>query len=557
MSEGGLADIYIYGYALHGRRPVMARQSAPTTTQIGSETTTTMNPPVHHFFFKSRSGRRQRRRRRSSLLSVSAKTKTIGPCGGQSSLFMAAEEDDAPTASSRLLPTTMTLPVRLLLGLFAAAATLTFLCSCRRSSFAAEAFAVPVLLTTPAPRARAGPRYHTYRLPRRGTATPSSLSSVLSKTALLSQAALVPEENPNFDPEATSTAGVPYGPVLRGLHRIFPPEALDRRNALSRSDGYWPYIQRGDEPPPHTTYGEFDFYFFAQLLDGVLDYFYNADDDCNSYSGRGEAAATTTKKKDWSDKVFVDIGSGTGRLVLAAAALHPNWRLCRGVELLEKIHRAAQDNLEQMRRRRGDGDDDSSSTYAMPVPSPDKSDEAESERLLPMAPVEFECGSFGDPYVYFGDADLVFVFGSCLGEDLISELAQSIGRQCKPGTIVITTEYMLPLEGFVEPYSDDDNVPSGPYKLEFLKSIDGWCYVTGGVSTAYIHRVTESLWDPDRQEPLRPPEMSVEDQAYEVAKAMEAGELTDPQQFLRNVYNNMAFNDIPESFRPNIDNSGL
>uniref|UniRef100_A0A7S4J863 Uncharacterized protein n=1 Tax=Odontella aurita TaxID=265563 RepID=A0A7S4J863_9STRA len=49
--------------------------------------------------------------------------------------------------------------------------------------------------------------------------------------------------------------------------------------------------------------------------------------------------------------------------------------------------------------------------------------------------------------------------------------------------------------------SDDDDdrpsLPSGPYKLELLEEVQGWCWLTGGESTAYVHRVVESLWADD------------------------------------------------------------
>jgi hypothetical protein len=102
---------------------------------------------------------------------------------------------------------------------------------------------------------------------------------------------------------------------------LYPPTDLEKRNATSRSDGYLPFINNGQEPPKQYTYGEFDLYFFAELLDRALDYHTVCD--------------------SWNEKVFTDVGSGSGRLVFAAAALHPGWRLCRGVEVLESIHDVA------------------------------------------------------------------------------------------------------------------------------------------------------------------------------------------------------------------------
>lgn len=65
----------------------------------------------------------------------------------------------------------------------------------------------------------------------------------------LRQSNLIPEENPHANPDATSKAGVRYGTVISGLSHLFEPKELDKRNALSRSDGYWPYISDEDGPP--------------------------------------------------------------------------------------------------------------------------------------------------------------------------------------------------------------------------------------------------------------------------------------------------------------------
>eukprot|EP00957_Ditylum_brightwellii_P101274 7717122-Ditylum_brightwellii.AAC.1 len=118
----------------------------------------------------------------------------------------------------------------------------------------------------------------------------------------------------------------------------------------------------------------------------------------------------------------------------------------------------------------------------------------ENESYLPLAPVNFTCGSFSDPYEYLGDIDCAFVFSSCMTSELMAELSAAFGRHCKPGTIVITTEFPLILEGVIEPLEDDKDMPFGPYQIDLVENLDGYCWLTGGCSTAYIHRVTKSLW---------------------------------------------------------------
>ena len=220
--------------------------------------------------------------------------------------------------------------------------------------------------------------------------------------------------------------------------------------------------------------------------------------------------------------------------MLAAAALH-DWRTCRGVELLPGLSDEAQQKLDECRCR----DDDPK--YVLP-----------GSNVPLLAPVDLVCGSLADPYVYFGDADLVFCFSSCMGAALMeSLLGAAVGRQCQPGTIVITTDYMLPLQGTVPPVENDDRIPTGEYTLSLLEKVDGWCWLTGGASTAYIHRVETSVATAGKC--WEPPVPTLQDQAWEVVQAYEAGTLTDTNQFLRNVYNSMVFSGLPDSFLPKLN----
>ena len=157
---------------------------------------------------------------------------------------------------------------------------------------------------------------------------------------------LIPEPNPQADRDAVSLAGVPYQKVLAGLMSLFPPQDLSLRNAASRKDGYWEYISKGEEPPKQFTYGEFDFYFFGELLDRARYY----------YTGDEEGSQTS-----WDGMKFTDIGAGAGRLVFAAAALHPGFKLCRGLEILPSIHQVARGNLEKCRVSKRDSTSFSSS----------------------------------------------------------------------------------------------------------------------------------------------------------------------------------------------------
>jgi len=491
---------------------------------------------------------------------------------------------------------------------------------------------------------------------------------------------LIPEPNPTADREAVSLSGVSYQTVLSGLLSLFPPKDLSLRNAASRKDGYWQYISQGKEPPKHLTYGEFDFYFFAELLDRAR-YYYKS----------GESSTEDNSQRDgWEGMTFTDIGSGTGRLVFAAAALHPGFKLCRGVEVLPAIQQVAAKNLDKCRKlstsddggkelndyvnmeaiyrprawhiqtqtqtddewlqslsgliigdedvhsaeegnkkdesacsagddegewinpdgwiaaydsagsigdaendedvenededewenpdafiRQFDTEDTTSShdvevdnnaedplpevsvdEYCLKCPTTNDEDGSVQEEVctLPLAPIEFNCGSFEDPYEYFGDSDVVFVFSSCMSRAMMQSLGGAIGRQCKPGSIVITTEFTLPLEGFIGPYPSATNpveeqheLPSGPYKLELLEEVDGWCWLTGGESTAYIHRVVESLWQDGVGKRERPNPSAV-GEARSVVEAIRSGNLTDTDDFIRAVRNCIFFHGLSDEF---------
>lgn len=379
----------------------------------------------------------------------------------------------------------------------------------------------------------------------------------------LLQSGLIPQESPLADLKKSSLSGVRYETVFHGLQKLYPPADLDSRNALSRFDGYWPFVQSGKAPPKYLTYGEFDFYFFAELLDRAVFWLRQNDDvtrhPCVDKHVPTSDPTTTVLLEDEDAIVFCDLGSGTGRLVCAAAALHPRWRQCRGIEVLPRISEAAVAISNQQIRShlynnqsKGQHDDldELSLSNAESIQISDANITANLLENLTMAPVEFVCGSFADPYVYFGDSNVIFCFSSCLGSDLVQTgLVESIGRQCIPGTIVITTDCPLPLNGMVPPVDRDDRLPSGRFQLRLLETIEGWCWLTGGNSTAYIHQVEVSLGQKG-QGNWTQPVPSLEDTAFEIVRALEAGELTDTTAFLRNVYNNIIFNGLPESFLP-------
>ncbi len=368
---------------------------------------------------------------------------------------------------------------------------------------------------------------------------------------------LLPEPNPNFNANSTSLSGVLFSQVISGIDALYPPHELTKRNARSRSDGYWKYVERGEKPPQELTYGEFDIDFFGLLLENSWKYFLEMEmsstssDDTVDYGKQHQVEKTP---QPWENRTFCDIGSGSGRLVLAAAALHPAWKLCRGIEILSGLHNMSVSIANSCRRPEDDsmarqrlGIKCDDRVFALHIPS-----STNRAQYLPLAPIEFTCGSFTDPYEYVGDIDCAFCFSSCMKPDIIQDLSAAIGRQCKPGTIVITTEYPLFLHGSVDPVDNDASIPYGPYEIELLEKVDGWCWLLGGESTAYIHRVKRSYWE-DYAGPRRMPQSSLEEEAYNLVQLIENGTLTNTTDFLRRVRNSMVFHDLPPDFIPKIE----
>lgn len=261
--------------------------------------------------------------------------------------------------------------------------------------------------------------------------------------ASLTSLNLQPVEDPNAKLNSKSLAGVVYLDVLAGLDRLYPPTDYAQRNAVSRAGGYWPYIKDGEEPPLELTYGEFDLPFFAEIIDKAVEF---------------DSAST------WEGKTFCDIGSGTARLVVSAAALHPGLRLARGVEFLTSCHDYGVDIVAKC-------------NSVLPVAD---------DRGLPMAPIELTNGSIGDPETFVGDVDVFFISSSAMPSEVLDMISKAVGKQCKPGTIVVSTDYEIPREGVID---------GKPYRLDLLETMDGYCWIVGGKSTAYFYRLVQSCSD--------------------------------------------------------------
>ena len=217
---------------------------------------------------------------------------------------------------------------------------------------------------------------------------------------------------------------------LAAFEKLFPSEELSLRNAASRTDGYWPFVARKEEPPMAFTYGEFPLSFFSLVLDRAC-----------AAAGRDRTAR--------SELSFLDIGSGAGRLVLWAAVTH-KWKAVRGIEVLPGLHRAACKKLEA---------------------ALDMRHELEL-RTIP----EFLEGSWDDASVLpWAEVDVSFAYTTAFphGEDaVLHDLTSALAARLRRGCIVCTTDYRLGT-GF-----------------ELVDSLEGDNEGVGGRSIVYMYRKT-------------------------------------------------------------------
>eukprot|EP00593_Proboscia_inermis_P011333 CAMPEP_0171310036 /NCGR_PEP_ID=MMETSP0816-20121228/20239_1 /TAXON_ID=420281 /ORGANISM="Proboscia inermis, Strain CCAP1064/1" /LENGTH=449 /DNA_ID=CAMNT_0011793957 /DNA_START=211 /DNA_END=1561 /DNA_ORIENTATION=- len=393
-----------------------------------------------------------------------------------------------------------------------------------------------VTVTGFSPRIHRFQASHTLPLPRYSNALHSPTKHKPRIPTLPRGRVLSSSNDPDCTVEPqTSLSGVSYEDVQTELERLYPSEGIDQRNALSRTDGYWKFIQRGEDPPMQFTYGEFDANFLGQLLDRCHAHYYSKKSGC-----------ADTKPADWEGKVFADIGSGTGRLVLAASALHPTFSKCKGLEILPGLHQRAVEightvcDLVEISKDKNnnDGDNDNGGNGITTLRKGSLSP------TLPLSPeLQFTCGSFTDPYIHLSDVDIAFCFSSCMDPPLLTFLSAALGRQCQTGTLIITTEYPLPLTGTIPPLDGDDTMPFGEYELEIVEVLDGDCELLGGVSTAYIHRVVSSLYQPgiDGVGPRSKPVPTLEQICQGLVVEIEEGTLVDTEQFTKVIHNDMMF----------------
>ena len=218
------------------------------------------------------------------------------------------------------------------------------------------------------------------------------------------------------------------------IDACYPPTSYGTRRDLARDAAVDSAISFTPEGIPlagdSMVYGEFDLSFFADLLD-IAD--------------------------PQPGETFLDIGSGAGRLVLAAALHRPNtWANCHGIELSSPLHDAA-----------------IAARYAF---------ENLDEPLPPIAPCQYTLSDCmeGPGIDAMGTADVAFSYAvTWANDETHSKLVRKIAKELPSGARVISIDL---------PFSEDIVASEGA-RLDLVGSMVGYNEETGKETVGFVYKL--------------------------------------------------------------------
>lgn len=152
----------------------------------------------------------------------------------------------------------------------------------------------------------------------------------------------------------------------------------------------------------------------------------DVDSMINTFRLLKESNAFPIPNTHGRDVVFYDLGSGTGRVVMAIALLGYATH-CIGIEIQSSLYQTSklvQHNYENLLQ---------SQSFYTPLPTPPT--------------IEFHHGSIIDPIytVQWKDADIVFINCTCFDNELMEEL-YIVMKTMRPGSLIILLSITLPKE---------------------------------------------------------------------------------------------------------------
>jgi hypothetical protein len=226
--------------------------------------------------------------------------------------------------------------------------------------------------------------------------------------------------------------------VERELARIYGHDKVRRMQAAMAKSNYLNANPTVDKR--HMTYGEFPLSFYQDVLYIMADLLLHD-------GGAGEANTHSSVIGSKRGGTLVDLGSGVGRLTLAAALLAPPnvWKESVGLEIVSEHHASALDAQEE-------------ALYSglLPLPTQDPSAAAATTTTdavsnAPITTTSFILGDCFDPALagILHGTTAVFAYSTTWVYDdpttlVMGELSKNLAQSLDDGTVVAMTDRRLP-----------------------------------------------------------------------------------------------------------------
>jgi SAM-dependent methyltransferase len=122
------------------------------------------------------------------------------------------------------------------------------------------------------------------------------------------------------------------------------------------------------------------------------------------------------------DKVFVDLGSGNGNIVINAIKEHSNLYKSIGVEFSKSRHETAENNLKK-----------------------------ENATIKNNKKVKFLNNDILDDGFNYVDFDIIYISNLCFSDEINDKLSQKINKECNSGTHIFCSRPLLGLSNIPNP----------------------------------------------------------------------------------------------------------
>ena len=153
-----------------------------------------------------------------------------------------------------------------------------------------------------------------------------------------------------------------------------------------------------------------------------------------------------------NDGIFYDLGSGTGKPVIAMSLMH-KFKKLTGIEYLQNLVKLSQQIKETYNKTIYEKIEKNKNLFNFEKPNI----------------VEFVQGDFFK--CRWQDASVIFANSTCFSLDMINKIAEKANKECKSGTIIITFTKKL------NKLNSNWELKNGFRRL-----------MTWGIATIYVHR---------------------------------------------------------------------